>query len=284
MMTPNENQQEESTKRYIRSAAASQPLSRGEEAVLAARIRQGDLEARDRLVQANLLFVISVAKDYLGCGMSLADLTAAGNHGLMKAAGRFDGTRNVKFITYAVWWIRQTIMKAITEDKEIVHIPNSHKIRVKRSAEEQLEQDDVRNGTPFIADPEHEESTHAFTVVPVFPLVFLDAIGNVDTISSLILTQAGRNEAADVLLEQRQRIQQVDSLIDSLPPREAKVIQMYFGLRGEEVHTLLQIGRFMNITRERVRQIKKRALDRLQTFEARQCLEDLKDTKTTQTP
>jgi RNA polymerase primary sigma factor len=224
--------------------------------------------ALEKLTKANLRFVVSVAKNYQNQGLSLADLINEGNIGLIKAAKRFDETRGFKFISYAVWWIRQAILQALAEQSRIVRLPLNrvgtlHKIGKVSSS---LEQTYGRNPSPdeIAKELELSENEVADTLKISNSHLSLDQPFSVSEDNSLIDIledefQPGPDEA---LLDMSLRVE-IEKALDTLTPREAEVINLYFGLSSEKALTLEEIGARFNLTRERVRQIKEKAIRRL---------------------
>jgi RNA polymerase primary sigma factor len=253
---------------YLREIGSTPLITAQEEVKLARRIRQGDKRALEKLTKANLRFVVSVAKNYQNQGLSLADLINEGNIGLIKAAKRFDETRGFKFISYAVWWIRQAILQALAEQSRIVRLPLNrvgtlHKIGKVSSS---LEQTYGRNPSPdeIAKELELSENEVADTLKISNSHLSLDQPFSVSEDNSLIDIledefQPGPDEA---LLDQSLRVE-IEKALDTLTPREAEVINLYFGLNAEKALTLEEIGARFNLTRERVRQIKEKAIRRL---------------------
>ena len=249
---------------YFDDIADSKPLSRQREVELSARIQDGDLEARDELAHANLRFVIDVAKKYQNRGLPLADLISAGNVGLMTAADRFDGTKGFKFISYAVWWIRQSILETIAEHARTVRLP-MNRVSLLRDISQTSQR--LRQGRE--TEPGIEEIAAALevpaeevleTILSARAVRSLDESFDEDDERNLLNTLADTtqvNPDADVLCESVK--DQLESVLDSLDQRELRIIRLYYGLDGEAL-TLEQIGGLMGVTRERVRQIKERAL------------------------
>jgi RNA polymerase primary sigma factor len=260
---------EESTLRlYFDDIADSTPLSREKEVELSARIHAGDQEARDELVQANLRFVIDVAKNYQNRGLSLADLISAGNVGLMTAAERFDGTKGFKFISYAVWWIKQSILQTIAEHARTVRLPLN-----KLSLLKDISKASRKLGQGRETEPEIEEIAAELDVSPQEVQETILAARTVRSLDESFEDDDDRNlmnvlqddqqitPDGDVM-EQAARTQ-LENVLEALDEREMRIIRLYFGLDGAEAMTLEQIGGTMNLTRERVRQLKERALGKL---------------------
>jgi len=253
---------------YLREIGTTPLITADEEVRLARRIRTGDKRALEKLTKANLRFVVSVAKNYQNQGLSLADLINEGNIGLIKAAKRFDETRGFKFISYAVWWIRQAILQALAEQSRIVRLPLNrvgtlHKIGKVSSS---LEQTYGRNPSPdeIAKELELSESEVSDTLKISNSHLSLDQPFSVSEDNSLIDIledeyQPGPDEA---LLDQSLRIE-IEKALDTLTARESEVINLYFGLNAEKALTLEEIGARFSLTRERVRQIKEKAIRRL---------------------
>ncbi len=253
---------------YLREIGETPLITADEEVRLARKIKLGDKRALEKLTKANLRFVVSVAKQYQNQGLSLADLINEGNIGLIKAAKRFDETRGFKFISYAVWWIRQAILQALAEQSRIVRLPLNrvgtlHKIG-KISA--RLEQDLGREPSPeeIAKELELSEAEVSDTLKISNSHLSLDAPFSVSEDNSLIdiLEDEFQPSPDESLLQNSLRLE-IEKALDSLTAREAEVITLYFGLHGEKALTLEEIGARFSLTRERVRQIKEKAIRRL---------------------
>jgi RNA polymerase primary sigma factor len=259
---------EDSLGSYLAEIAHSKPLSAAEEVDLARKIKQGNDGARNRLVEANLRFVVSVAKEYQNRGVPLADLISAGNMGLITAAERFDEDKGFKFISYAVWWIRQAILQTLAEQSRTVRLPlNKIGLLYKISKASRLLQQERAD------DPNPDEIAEQLDV-PVDEVKETLMCGR--SVRSLDATfrEEEDHSLLDVLPDDRQESPenevmrdclrgQIDAALSSLVGREAEILRLYFGLDGEEPMTLDQIGARFGLTRERVRQIKEKALHRL---------------------
>jgi RNA polymerase primary sigma factor len=260
---------EESTLRlYFDDIAESTPLSREREVELAERIKNGDMRARDEMIRANLRFVVDVAKKYQNRGLSLSDLISAGNLGLLTAADRFDGTKGYKFISYAVWWIRQSILQTLAEHVRTVRLPLNKVSLLKdiSKASRKLGQD--RESEPDVEEIAEELDVPAEevleTILSARSVCSLDESFTDDDERSLLNTlpdQSLESPDADVLRESA-RVQ-LENALNTLDERELRIIRLYFGLDGNEALTLEEIGDMMNLTRERIRQLKERALSKL---------------------
>ncbi|MDP6775328.1 MAG: RNA polymerase sigma factor RpoD/SigA [Candidatus Latescibacteria bacterium] len=256
--------------RYLSDVAQSQPLSAERERTLASRIRQGDGNARNELVEANLRFVITMALKYQGRGVPLEDLVNVGNIGLITAAERFDGTRGFKFISYAVWWVRQSILQALKEGSRVVRLPSNRVEllrRIYRYANDQHQE------TSCWPDP--EEIAEALdvsldmvkdTLARGRHTVSLDATFGEDDTASLMATVADESEEPpDVALMRDSLRDEIGIALESLDGRESQIIRLYYGLGGIQPLNLAEIGVKFGLTRERIRQIKEKALRKLRS-------------------
>jgi len=257
---------EKSLEVYFREINRYQLLSREEEADCARRIREGDEQALKTIVNANLRFVVTVAKRYMHQGLGLADLINEGNIGLLKAAGRFDETRGFKFISYAVWWIRQSILQSLLDHSRLVRLPQNQTallLKINR-ARTQLQNDGV--DSPSTTQLATESGISVPEVRRVLELggaeVGLDDQGKGDR--PLLETLSDSDQPnADAQLYERVLREDVRRSLDVLTAREASIIVLYYGLDREEAMTLEAIGREMGLTRERIRQIKEKALRKM---------------------
>ena len=261
------NRESASLDKYLQEIGHEELLSVEEEVELAQKIKKGDRRALERLTRANLRFVVSVAKQYQNQGLSLPDLINEGNVGLIKAAEKFDETRGFKFISYAVWWIRQSILQAIAEQSRIVRLPLNQVGSVNKINRElnNFEQEHERRpSVDEIADridlPEEkiEEAMKANNRHVSMDAPFVDGEDN-----SLLDVLADNNmPMADKALVQESLRKEIDRAIELLNDREQKVVRAFFGIGSPEM-TLEEIGDKYNLTRERVRQIKEKAIRRL---------------------
>ena len=253
---------------YLGEIASSSPLSFAEEVDLARKIKQGDEDARNSLVEANLRFVVSVAKEYQNRGVPLGDLISAGNVGLITAAERFDENKGFKFISYAVWWIRQGIMQALAEQSRTVRLP-LHKVGLlykisKASRMLQQGQADDPNPEDIAKELDVPVEDVREPMMSGRALRSLDATFKEEEDHSLldVLPDDSQESPENLVLRGCMR-GKIESALGSLVGREAEIIRLYFGLDGEEPMTLDKIGLRYGLTRERVRQIKEKALHRL---------------------
>ncbi|MDZ7372360.1 MAG: RNA polymerase sigma factor RpoD/SigA [candidate division KSB1 bacterium] len=265
---PSENRTRQSIEKYLEEIGNYSPLSPEEEIELARRIRKGDEEALEKLVKANLRFVISVAKEYQGQGLPLQDLISEGNLGLIKAAQRFDETRGFKFISYAVWWIRQSILQALAEQSRVVRLPLNRVGAINKvgRALEQLEKEFGRE--PSMEELADKMEMTAYEVADVLKtsarhLSLDEPFDEEDGNSLLDVIESDRYDPPDAGLMRESLRQEIEKVLKTLKPREAEIIKLYFGLEGDRPLTLEEIGEYFQLTRERVRQIKEKALRRL---------------------
>lgn len=253
--------------KYLQEIGREELLSVDEEVELAQRIRQGDERALDRLVCANLRFVVSVAKQYQNQGLSLPDLINEGNVGLIKAAQKFDETRGFKFISYAVWWIRQSILQALAEQSRIVRLPLNQVGALNKinKAISKFEQD-------FQRKPSSEELSEILDI-DVDKISESVSVNGRHTSLDAPFSDSEDNSLMDVLtdadapntdssLNQESLSVEVDRALSQLSPRERDILKMFFGIGGQEM-TLEEIALKFDLTRERVRQIKEKAIRRL---------------------
>ena len=256
-----------SLEKYLQEIGHQDLLTADEEVELAQQIRKGDRKALERLTKANLRFVVSVAKQYQNKGLSLPDLINEGNLGLIKAAERYDETRGFKFISYAVWWIRQSILQAIAEQSRIVRLPLNQVGSVNRIARElnKFEQENERKpSVEEMADridlPEEKiaEAMKINTNHVSMDAPFADGEDN----SLLDVLPNTDSPSTDNVLDQESLRTEIGRVLDVLNDREQKVIKAFFGIGMQEM-TLEEIGDKYNLTRERVRQIKEKAIRRL---------------------
>jgi len=268
MSLSNTIQEKDSLDLYLEEIKNNKTLSSEEEAEIAVRIRKGDKKALEELVKANLRFVVSVARNYQNQGLPLNDLINEGNLGLIKAAKKFDEKKNFKFISYAVWWIRQAILKALAEQSRIINVP-LHRVgtisdisKAQSKLEQELERmptaeeiaremgvdereinDILRIGNRHVSLDKPVQSDDDFRLI--------DALHNQDQ-------ELPDHEATKVSLSN-----EIEKLLDTLSPSEKEVIKLYFGIGHDTSHTLEEIGKRVHLTRERVRQIKQKGLRRL---------------------
>lgn len=262
------NRETPSLDKYLHEIGKVRLINAEEEVQLAKKIKQGDQKALEQLINANLRFVVSVSKQYQNQGLSLPDLINEGNLGLIKAAQRFDETRGFKFISYAVWWIRQSILQALAEQARIVRLPLNKigSINKVNNTFSRLEQDFHREPTSeeiaLTLDMAPKEVKEALKVSSKH--VSMDAPLKMDEENTLydILLSTDTVSPDSQLLDDSLR-REIERSLATLSPRESDIIKLYYGLNGEPPYSLEEIGKLFNLTRERVRQIKEKAIKRL---------------------
>ena len=262
------NRETASLDKYLQELGKVGLISADEEVERAQKIKAGDQKALDKLTKANLRFVVSVAKQYQNQGLTLPDLINEGNLGLIKAAQRFDETRGFKFISYAVWWIRQSILQALAEQSRIVRLPlnkigSINKINKKYAELEQLNErapsaEEIAQELDMTEEDVKESLKNSGRHISMdAPLVEGEDSNLYDVLKS------GESPNPDrELMNESLRIE-IERALQTLTPREADVIRLYFGLGGQHAMTLEEIGETFDLTRERVRQIKEKAIRRL---------------------
>jgi RNA polymerase primary sigma factor len=262
------NRESQSLEKYLQEIGREELITAEEEVRLARKIREGDQNALDKLTKANLRFVVSVAKQYQNQGLSLPDLINEGNLGLIKAAKRFDETRGFKFISYAVWWIRQSILQALAEQSRIVRLPLNQVGSLNKisKAYSKLEQEFEREPSPEelskileipqekISDTMRVSGKHVSMDAPFVQgedNSLIDVLENIDS------------PRADSHLMNESLQREIDRSLSTLTEREREVIKLFFGIGMNHGLTLEEIGAKFDLTRERVRQIKEKAIRRL---------------------
>jgi RNA polymerase primary sigma factor len=262
------NRETASLDMYLQDIGRVELITAEEEVVLAQKIKQGDEVALDKLVKANLRFVVSVSKQYQNQGLSLPDLINEGNMGLIKAARRFDETRGFKFISYAVWWIRQSILQALAEQSRVVRLPLNkigaiNKInKTFALLEQQLEREPIPEEISEMIDMSPADIRESMRSQGRH--VSMDApIGNLDDAGNMYDLMANGTSSPDNDLLMESLRKEIDRSLAGLTPREMDVLKLYFGLNGSHPHSLEEIGEKFELTRERVRQIKEKAVRRL---------------------
>src|SRR5918995_599419 len=253
---------------YLHEVSKTPLLTQKEEIALARKVRAGDQEAMQELVKRNLRFVISVAKKYQNRGLPLTDLIGEGNVGLLTAARKFDPDQGVKFISYAVWWIRQAILASLARQGRTVRVPLNRTAdlsRIVRSSET------LRKELERQPSPEEIAEATGLTVEVVQALATLNSSdvrldAPVEGEGERSLSDrfvADEQSDPDIQVMDQLLIEEIDRALRALPPRDAKVLRLYFGLNDGREHTLEEIGSLLGVTRERVRQLRDRALKRL---------------------
>jgi len=270
---------DDSLRMYLRDIGRIPLLSAAEEVSLAKRMERGDMEAKSRLVEANLRLVVSIAKRYLGRGLSFLDLIQEGNLGLIRAVEKFDYRRGYKFSTYATWWIRQAVTRAIADQARTIRIPVhmveklNHLVRAKR----QLVQDMGREPTPEeiakIMDTSVEKVQHLIKISQS-PVSLEKPVGDEEEAElGDFLEDEGTPKPMDAAMTEIKK-DDLKKVLDSLPHRERKILELRYGLNGEHPRTLEQIGRRFGVTRERIRQIEANTLARLKELQETQHLRE----------
>ncbi|MFI5164411.1 MAG: RNA polymerase sigma factor RpoD/SigA [Bacteroidia bacterium] len=264
------NRDTASLEKYLHEISRESLITAEEEVELAKKIKAGEIAALDKMVRANLRFVVSVSKQYQNQGLSLPDLINEGNLGLIKAAQRFDETRGFKFISYAVWWIRQSILQALAEQARIVRLPLNKigSINKVNKVFSKLEQ-------RFEREPTHDEIAENLGVLPEDVKDSIRNIGKHISMDAPLLSSEddagnmyevlsdGDGPKPDTSLLSESLRKEIERALGTLSSREADVLRLYFGLHGGPSQTLEEIGEKFALTRERVRQIKEKAIRRL---------------------
>ncbi|MDR9375068.1 MAG: sigma-70 family RNA polymerase sigma factor, partial [Schleiferiaceae bacterium] len=262
------NRETASLDKYLQEIGKVELITAEEEVELAQRIKQGDQAALEKLTKANLRFVVSVAKQYQNQGLTLPDLINEGNLGLIKAAQRFDETRGFKFISYAVWWIRQSILQALAEQSRIVRLPLNKigSINKINKSYAQLEQEHERapSANEIASNLEMGENDVKESMRNSGRHISMDAplVEGEDSNLYDVLNTGESPNPDDELMTDSLRTE-IERSLATLTPREGDVVRLYFGLSGQHPMTLEEIGEKFDLTRERVRQIKEKAIRRL---------------------
>lgn len=258
---------------YFKEIGSLPVLSEAQESELAIKAKAGSRKALDKLVESNLRFVVSVAKDFQGRGMSMADLINEGNYGLMRAIKRYDPSKGYRFNTYAVWWIRQAILKAIAEQTRAVRLPMNRidKLnKVNKTIHELQAQNPNLGGQPSARQISKLSKIPEAEVSELLGFssneVSLDAPilnGDGNNLGDTLENQAGTSP--EQVMKSKNLNHDIKRVLSLLTPREEKIVKMYYGLENNDEGTLDSIGRKFNISRERVRQLKDRALKKMKT-------------------
>jgi RNA polymerase primary sigma factor len=262
------NRDTASLDKYLHEIGKVELLTADEEVILAQKIKSGDKEALEKLTKANLRFVVSVSKQYQNQGLSLPDLINEGNLGLIKAAQRFDETRGFKFISYAVWWIRQSILQALAEQSRIVRLPlnkigsinkiNKAYAKLEQEHEREPNADEIANMLEIPESEVKESIRNSGRHISMDAPLIQDDDNNM---YDILRSDENITPETELLYDSLRK--EIDRAISTLTPREADVIRLYFGLNSKHPMTLEEIGEKFDLTRERVRQIKEKAIRRL---------------------
>lgn len=262
------NRETASLDKYLQEIGKVELITAEQEVELAQRIKQGDKVALEKLTKANLRFVVSVSKQYQNQGLSLPDLINEGNLGLIKAAQRFDETRGFKFISYAVWWIRQSILQALAEQSRIVRLPlnkigsinkiNKAYARLEQLYEREPNTEEIATLLEVTENEVKESMKNAGRHVSMDAPLIQDED---NTMYDVLRSEEAITPETELLYESLRK--EIDRAISTLTTREADVVRYYFGLNGSHPMTLEEIGEKFDLTRERVRQIKEKAIRRL---------------------
>jgi RNA polymerase primary sigma factor len=261
----------DSLRLYLRAIGRVPLLSAEEEVCLSKRIERGDIAAKQHMVEANLRLVVSIAKGYIGRGLTLLDLIQEGSLGLIRAVEKFDYRRGYKFSTYATWWIRQAVTRAIADKGRTIRIPVHMVERLNKviHAERQLIQQLGREPSSAEIAAELDYSTHEVREVKRMaqqPISLEKPVGEEDDSALADFVEDAAAESPFEIASEALRRENVTRVLACLPRREREVIEMRYGITGERSRTLEEVGRAFNITRERVRQIENRTLKKLQTL------------------
>jgi RNA polymerase primary sigma factor len=279
-MAPNPDKEQTTLNLYIQQMAQHPLLTPEEEKELAIKAKEGDKEALKKLIEGNLRFVVNVAKNFMGWGVPLTDLIAAGNLGLIEAAKRFDPDREVKFISYAVWWIRQAIMQTIFQQTGAVRIPVKESLFISKVREtyerlkEELDREPTIEEIAKEVDASVKKVRNALQVVRM-PYSLDMPLGKEGEDLTLldVLSKKGTEDVERNIVEESLH-KQLNSMLNVLDEREKAIIEHRFGLNGEEPKTLTEVGDILGISRERVRQIEQRALKKLRVLAMKKHLKD----------
>lgn len=254
---------DDSISKYFKEIRKSDLLSPDEEVELAKRIQEGDKEATDKLVNSNLKFVISIAKEYQGQGLSLSDLISEGNLGLVKAATRFDHTRGFRFISYAVWWIKQSIIQSLNDNARIIRLPSNVITKISNMKKEIEKTQSIKDRDISIEEMKGSENYVNLSMIPSCGSI--NEVINDEGNELHEVIQDKSNEKDDGIYEIDERVKsEIKTALNKLSDREKDIIESYFGLNTDiEPMTLEAIGDKFGITKERVRQLKEKAIRKM---------------------
>lgn len=270
---------DDSLRMYLRDIGRIPLLSAAEEVSLAKRMERGDMEAKSRLVEANLRLVVSIAKRYLGRGLSFLDLIQEGNLGLIRAVEKFDYRRGYKFSTYATWWIRQAVTRAIADQARTIRIPVhmveklNHLVRAKRQLVQEMGREPTPEEIAKVMDTTVEKVQHLIKISQS-PVSLEKPVGDEEEAElGDFLEDEATPRPMEAAISEIKR-DDLNRVLDSLPHRERKILELRYGLNGEHPRTLEQIGRRFGVTRERIRQIEANTLARLKELQETQHLRE----------
>ena len=278
-------QYEEGVTYYLKQISKIPLLKPEEERKLAVKAREGDKEAIERLIQANLRFVVNVAKNYTGYGISFQELISAGNIGLIEAAKRFDPDKNVRFISYAIWWIKQSILQTIQNQKDLIRMPqkasnlsikiDSVYLNLKENLGREPNYEEIKEKLDELGIDIDEDTIKALLLAKRYS-VSLDTPVDEDEGTSFIdfITKHGTKDIEKKLFEEELK-KEIEEILSHLNERERFIIIKRFGLDNEEPMTLRDIGKLLGISRERVRQIESKALRKIRAIATKRHLRDL---------
>ena len=257
----------ESFNKYLKDVNGLDLINKEQEIELANRIKLGDHSAIDQLVKANLRFVISVAKQYTGRGMDIEDLVSEGNIGLIKAAQKFDPTKDIKFISYAVWWIRQSILQSLADNSRTIRLPLNQINALNKIKECQIRLEQELNRVPDSLELSEalgiDQSKIELSLKSNRYITSLDSPVLNDEDSLTLLDVVASDQSSDYIVENESLIQDIKSKLDRLTDKEKLVIEWSFGLNGKSEVSLSEIGQMIGVGKERVRQIKLKALSKM---------------------
>ncbi len=260
---------ERSLEIYLREISKMEPLTPKEEEELIRRAKQGDREATEKLIYAHLKFVVNMAKRYQGYGVPLADLINEGNIGLLRALQRFDPKRRVRFLSYAIWWVRQAIMKALNEQSRLIKVSSERRAKLKKIRQKEIDLLQEMGEEPTFEEIAKELGLNPEEVKKAYKLVTteisLDAPIYPDNEKRTLLDILDQDAlpSPEEAYEKNEQTTKLKEMLETLSPRDRKILSLYFGLEDGKPKTLEEIGKRMGISRERVRQLKERALKTL---------------------
>ena len=255
---------DETISNYFKEVRKSVLITPEEEIKLAIKIQLGDEKAKDKLVKANLKFVISIAKEYQGQGLSLSDLISEGNLGLVRAATRYDHTKGFRFISYAVWWIKEAILKSLNDNSRIIRLP-ANVIKKLSDLRKEVDKFESKNGRPATDSDLVDEDGETLEAPKTPSCTSLNDVINEDGDELYCLLEDNNSTTEKEIFSQEDKIKkEIKNILSKLDPREKEVLECYFGINKEyDGMTLEAIGEKYNLTKERIRQIKEKAIRRI---------------------